>query len=144
MKIRPYRPADFEQTIGLWWESWHSSSGYKHHPKPIEDWKQRWFQLEKTHKIVVVDHQGTVIAFAALNVHDCLLSQLFVASSWKRRGIGTKLMDWVAVQCPSGFSLKTAADNLESRSFYQTCGLVESGDSINDFNGRREVRYTTK
>ena len=143
MELRPYCQADFEQTIELWWDSWHSSSSYEHH-RPVEDWKQRWLQLEGTHEIVVVDHQGTVIAFAALKVRNGLLSQLFVSPSWKRQGIGTKLMDWVATQCPFGFSLKTAADNLESRAFYQKCGLVEIGDSINDFNGRGEVEYATK
>lgn len=141
MKLRPYCSADFDQVISLWWASWHSSSGYEHH-RPIEDWKQRWLQLEEDHKIVVVEQAGTVIAFAALNVQDCLLSQIFVSLNWKRKGIGTQLMDWVDIQCPDGFGLKTAADNRESRDFYERYGLIETGDSINDFNGRREVEYT--
>lgn len=143
MRLRPYCQADFDQVIKLWWISWHSSSGYKHH-RPIADWKQRWLQLESNHKIVVVEHQGAVIAFAALNSKDSLLSQLFVSPQWKRKGIGTQLMNWVSTQCPNGFSLKTADNNQESIDFYKKFGLVETGESINDFNGRREVEYTLK
>ena len=50
-------------------------------------------------------------------------------------------MQWVSSQCPNGVSLRTAADNEESRAFYEKLGLVEVGRSINDFNGREEVEY---
>ena len=141
MIIRDYQPSDFKAVIHLWWISWHSSSGYQHH-RAIADWKQRWHRLEQTHKIVVVEYQSQPIAFAALAPERCILSQLFVSPDWKRRGIGRQLIQWVSSQCPNGFSLKTAADNKESRAFYEKLGLVEVGRSINDFNGREEVEYT--
>ena len=141
MIIRDYQPGDFEAVIYLWWISWHSSSSYRHH-RAIADWKQRWHRLVQTHKIVVVEYQSQPVAFAALSPERCTLSQLFVSPDWKRRGIGRQLMQWVSSQCPNGFSLKTAADNEESRAFYEKLGLVEVGRSINDFNGREEVEYT--
>ena len=140
MKLRPYRSTDFESLIELWWASWHSSSGYEHH-RPIEDWKQRWLELEEHHEIVVIERKHTVIALAALDVRACILSQLFVSPSWQRRGLGKRLMRWAAAQCPDGFMLKAAADNKEARAFYQKCGLTEVGHSINDFNGRPEIEY---
>lgn len=140
MELRPYEASDFEPVIQLWWDSWHSSSGYQHH-RPLADWKQRWRSLEKSHEIVVVSHQQEIVAFAALDRQDCVLSQLFVSPAWKRRGIGKRLIQWVALQCPLGFSLKTAADNRESRAFYSAMGLVEGDRSINDFNGREEIEY---
>lgn len=91
-----------------------------------------------------MDHHDEVIAFAALNTQVCVLSQLFVSPHWKRKGIGKQLMQWVAVQCPDGFTLKTATDNQESRTFYDTLGMVETGRSINDFNGREEIEYSTE
>lgn len=142
IELRPYRSTDFEPLIELWWESWHSSSGYEHH-KPIEVWKQRWLDLEKHHKIVVIECQSTIIAFAALDVQAGILSQLFVSPQWQRKGLGRRLMKWVAAQCPNGFTLKTATDNREARAFYEKCRLTEVGYSINDFNGRSEVEYTT-
>ena len=138
--IRDYQASDFEAVIHLWWISWHSSSGYQHH-RAISDWKQRWHRLAQTHKVVVVEHQSQPVAFAALALESCTLSQLFVSPDWKRRGIGRQLMQWVSLQCPDGFSLRTAADNKESRAFYEKIGLVEVGRSINDFNRRKEVEY---
>ncbi|MGB3294336.1 MAG: GNAT family N-acetyltransferase [Phormidesmis sp.] len=140
--LRPYQATDFEPLIELWWESWHSSSGYEHH-KPIEDWQQRWLHLEKHHDIVVIEGQRTIVAFAALDSQAGLLSQLFVSPQWQRRGLGTRLMKWATAQCPNGFTLKTAADNREARAFYEKCGLTASGHSINDFNGYPEIEYAT-
>lgn len=142
MKIERYQSDDFEQLVELWWASWHSSASYEH-PRPIADWQQRWRDLAKHHEIVVIKHQSAIIAFAAIDTQACVLSQLFVSPSWKRRGLGSQLMNWAAAQCPNGFTLKTAADSHESRAFYNKWGLVESGHSINDFNGRSKIEYTT-
>ncbi|MGC1217854.1 MAG: GNAT family N-acetyltransferase [Phormidesmis sp.] len=142
MKLRPYQPSDFEAIIQLWWDSWHSSSGYAHH-RPIADWKERWRDLEKTHEIVVMSGSDVdlIAAFAALNQQTCALSQLFVSPGWKRQGIGTQILQWAAQSCPAGFSLKTAADNREAIAFYRNAGLIVTGHSINDFNGKQEVRF---
>lgn len=85
-RLRAYRNSDFDAVIQLWWTSWHSSSGYRHH-RPIADWKHRWHDLEKTHRIVVIErvendvepNEGEVVAFAALNLATCVLSQIFVS-----------------------------------------------------------------
>lgn len=142
MIVRDYQSDDFEPVIQLWWDFWHSSSGYQHH-RAITDWEQRWYQLEKTHSIVVVEQLDQIVAFAALNTQRCVLSQLFVSPSWKRRGIGRQLMQWVSLQCPEGFTLRTSTANTESRAFYEKLGLVEAGRGVNDFNGKAEVEYAS-
>ena len=143
MKPRAYSSDDFEAVIQLWWDAWHASSGYQH-PEPIAEWRRRWLNLESSHDIVVIEHRNTVIAFAALNSQACVLSQIFVAPDWRRKGIGTQLMHWVSSQCPYGFTLKTAADNSKSKAFYETLGMVQISNSINDFNERREIEYSTQ
>lgn len=140
MYLRPYQENDFEQLIQLWWDAWHSSSGYRH-PKPIDAWRARWLEITKTHTIVVIDDGGKIIAFAALNLNDSLLSQIFVSPLHKRKGMGRMLLGWVSSQCPTGFHLKTALKNTESRAFYKALGMVEGDRSINSFNGREEVEY---
>ena len=146
MRLRPYQQTDLDPVIQLWWEAWHSSSGYRH-PKPIEDWEQRWFNLEKTHRIVVIedgDHNNNIIAFAALDLKCNILSQIFVSPAHKRQGIGKRLIDWALSNCPDGFSLKTATDNHEARAFYRALGMREGEVSINDFNDRAEIEYHSR
>lgn len=143
MTVRDYQSDDFEPVIQLWWDSWLSSSGYQHH-RAIADWKQRWYQLQKTHRIVVVEQLDQIVAFAALDTQRCVLSQLFMLPSWKRQGIGRRLIQWVSLQCPKGFTLRTSTTNTESRAFYEKIGLVEVGSSVNDFNGKAEVEYASR
>ena len=140
MKLRPYEDKDFEQVIQLWWDAWHSSSGYKH-PQPIDAWKARWFKLEETHRIVVIENDSEVVAFAALDLKNKILSQIFVSPKYKRQGLGKQLIQWVSLNCINRFSLKTAIDNNESRAFYKALSMVEGSRSINDFNGREEIEY---
>ena len=140
MHLRSYQQDDFEQLTLLWWNAWHSSSGYNH-PKPIDVWKERWLEITKTHTIVVIEDGGKIIAFAALNFKDSLLSQIFVSPLHKRKGIGKELLRWISSQCPHGFRLKTALKNAESRAFYNALGMVEGERSINPFNGRDEIEY---
>ena len=84
MIVRDYQSNDFEAVIHLWWDSWHSSSGYQHH-KAIADWKQRWYQLEKTHSIVVIEHLTQIVAFAALESQGCILSPALRLSSLEEK-----------------------------------------------------------
>ena len=146
--LRPYRDSDFDAVIQLWWSSWHASSGYRHH-RPIADWKDRWHDLAKTHRIVVIERvendvepgEGEVVAFAALNLATSVLAQIFVSPECKRQGLGRWLLEWVCDQCPDGFSLKTAADNAEAIAFYESAGFQQAGFSLNDFNGKNEVEF---
>ena len=143
MILRDYQPNDFDSVMQLWWDSWHSSSGYQHHRR-IADWKQRWHQLEKTHRIVVVEQNNQIVAFSALDIQRCVLSQLFVSPTWKKRGIGRQLMHWVSLQCPNGFTLRASATNGEARAFYEKMGMVIVGSGVNDFNGKEEIEYANR
>ena len=140
MKLRPYQSKDFDAVIRLWWDSWHSSSDYKH-PKSISLWENRWRLLERDHEIVVIEMSEKIVAFAALDLQGCILSQIFVLPEYKRRGIGSYLIKWVSSKCKMSFSLKTASNNVESRAFYESLGMKKIGTSLNDFNGREETEY---
>ena len=140
MRLRPYEVADLEPLIALWWESWHSSASFRH-PKPIAEWRSRWEQIAKRDTVVVAEANGSIVGFAALDIEHAVLSQIFVAPSQKRRGIGRALFAWARSHCADGLSLKTLSENLESRAFYKALGMTERSRSINDFNGREEVEY---
>ncbi|MGB7251147.1 MAG: GNAT family N-acetyltransferase [Phormidesmis sp.] len=142
MEIRAYDPDDETEVIQLWWQAWHSSSSYAHH-RPIEDWRVWWQEIIADHRVAVMTHSSEIVAFAAVNVEECLLSQLFVSPSWQRKGLGKQLMCWVLEQCPTGFRLRAATDNRSARLFYAALGMQETSSGINNFNGRPDVGYTT-
>jgi GNAT superfamily N-acetyltransferase len=140
VKLRRYVPTDIEALLTLWWESWHSSATFRH-PKPLSDWRSRWEGILKNHDVVVAEAGGKLVGFAALDVKDAVLSQIFVAPHAKRQGIGRELFNWAVSRCPRGLSLKTLVENSESRAFYRSLGMVEGHRSVNAFNGREEIEY---
>ena len=140
MTLRPYEPIDLEPLLALWWESWHSSASFRH-PKPMAAWKSRWGDIARQETVIVAEVNGSIAGFAALDTQRAVLSQIFVAPGLKRRGIGRALFTWARSRCPDGLTLKTLAENAESRAFYKSLGMTEQGRSINDFNGREEVEY---
>jgi len=60
---------------------------------------------------------------------------------WWESWHSSALFAWACSRCPDGLTLKTLAENMESRAFYKSLGMTERGRSINDFNGREEVEY---
>ena len=140
MTLRPYEATDLEPLLTLWWESWHSSASFRH-PKPMAAWRSRWEKIAQRETVMVAEANGSIVGFAALDTQRAVLSQIFVAPRLKRTGIGRALFTWARSRCPDGLSLKTLAENSESRAFYRSLGMTEQGRSINDFNGREEIEY---
>jgi GNAT superfamily N-acetyltransferase len=140
MKLRAYQVTDLEPLLTVWWESWHSSASFRH-PKPLAEWRLRWEKIARTHTVVVAEREGSLAGFAALDTERAVLSQIFVTPGLKRKGIGRALFNWARSRCPNGLTLKTLAENSESRAFYRSLGMTEQGRSINDFNGHEEVEY---
>lgn len=140
MIIRPYQESDIETLLVLWWDSWHSSANFRH-PKPISEWRARWQNILHSHTVVVAESSGALVGFAALDIKHAVLSQIFVAPSAKRQGIGRGLFNWALSCCPNGVSLKTLVSNTEARAFYKSLGMAERGYSTNDFSGHQEIEY---
>jgi GNAT superfamily N-acetyltransferase len=107
----------------------------------MTEWRSRWDEIAKRSIVVVAEADGSIVGLAAVDTELAVLSQIFVTPNLKRRGIGRALFDWARSRCPDGLTLKTLAENSESRAFYKTLGMTEQGRSINDFNGREEVEY---
>lgn len=90
---------------------------------------------------MIAEGGGQLLGFAALEVGQSVLTQLFVAPEAKRRGIGSQLFKWAVSRSPGKLSLKTLIENTESRAFYARLGMTERGRSVNTFNGREEIEY---
>ena len=123
-------------------DSWHSIRPGLRHPQTFADWRTRWAgEIAPKQAIVVAEDEGAVVGFAAADVAARVLTQIFVAPSHKRQGIGRELLGWAQELMPEGFSLDTLVDNLGSRAFYDHHGLVDGGCGTNPINGMKTIEY---
>lgn len=143
IKLRPYSVQDQEAVVTLWWDSWHSIRRGLIHPQKFVDWRTRWAdQIEPVQAIVVAEDEDIVVGFAAADVTARELTQIFVAPNHKRQGIGRELFIWAQQLMPEGFSLHTLSENLASRRFYESLGLVAGSSRISPVNGMETIEYS--
>lgn len=142
LEVRIYRIEDQEAVVALWWDSWHSIRPGLRHPHPLSDWRRRWVdEIVPVQAIVVAEDAGAVVGFAAADVAVRVLTQIFVAPSHKRRGIGQELLAWAQRLMPAGFSLHTLVENAASRAFYEHHGLVAGDRRTSEINGLETIEY---
>ena len=140
--LRPYRDDDQDVVVKLWWDSWHSIRPGLRHPRPFEDLRARWArEIVPRQRVTVAAADGVVVGFAAADLTDRVLTQIFVDPARKGQGIGHRLFLWAQTVMPDGFVLHTLVDNLTSRAFYERHGLVAGDTEINPANGMRTVEY---
>ena len=142
LEVRSYRIEDQEAVVVLWWDSWHSIRPGLRHPQTLSHWRRRWVdEIVPAQAIVVAKAEGVVVGFAAADVAVSELTQIFVAPSHKRRGIGQELLAWAQRLMPDGFSLHTLVENVTSRAFYEHHGLVAGDRRISEVNGLETIDY---
>ena len=142
LEVRVYRGEDQEAVVGLWWDSWHSIRPGLRHPQPLSEWRRRWAdEIVPDQAIVIAEDEGAVVGYAAADIAASVLTQIFVAPGYKRRGIGRELLAWAQRSMPGGFSLRTLADNLTARAFYDHHGLVAGDRCISEVNGMETIEY---
>ena len=140
--LREYEPRDREILVTLWWESWHSIRAGLRHPQPIDAWRRRFTdEIVAGQRIVVAEEAGRVVGFAAVDLADSELAQLFVDPRHKRRGVGGRLLDWARSAMPDGFNLHTLVENTASRAFYERHGLRAGAVRVNPVNGLETIEY---
>ena len=140
--LRPYRDEDRDAVVGLWWDSWHSIRSGLRHPHPLSHWRARWTdEIVTRQDVVVAAENGSIVGFAAADVPARVLTQIFIAPSRQRQGIGGQLFAWAQRSMPEGFTLHTLVDNVASRAFYERHGLVAGDAEINPANGLRTIEY---
>ncbi len=95
--LRTYRIEDEETVVTLWWDSWHSIRAGLRHPQSLADWRRRWAKdIVSRQQIVVAEADGVVVGFAAADLCNRVLDQIFVAPPHKRCGIDRQLLSWAA------------------------------------------------
>lgn len=140
--LRDYRVEDEDGVVALWWDSWHSIRADLTHPLPRDAWRARWVnEIVPAQRVLVAETAGQIAGFVALSLERRELTQLFVAPSRKRSGIGLRLLSWAKATAPSGFVLSTWVENAASRAFYLGQGLVEGEQRVSAINGHPIVEF---
>ena len=145
VRVRPYKAEDQETVVTLWWASWHSIRAGLRHPQSFSEWRTRWAtEIATAQEIVVAEDQGIIVGFAAADVSANELTQIFIAPSHKRQGLGRRLLAWAQQVMPDGFRLHTLTDNVASQAFCEELGLAAGGETINPVNGMSTREYRWK
>ncbi len=142
IEVSEYRAGDFEAVLRLWWDAWHAIAPGLRHPSPFEAWRTRWVEeILPAQRVAVAREAAQILGFAAVDVANQELTQIFVAPGLQRRGVGTSLLGWAQAVLPGGFRLSTLLENEPSRAFYRRHGLIEGGTHVSAVNGRPAIEY---
>ena len=132
LRLRPYAPADFDATVGVWRAS-------KRAAFPYVEAQQRWtLEDDAGHfrKVISVECEvwlaelvGRIAGLLARKGD--FIDQLFVHPDLQRRGMGTALLRKAAELSPDGLRLFTFQRNERARRFYEKHGfrVVKFGTS---------------
>lgn len=140
--IRPYQPDDLEDTVQLWYQTWHQTFPHLQHPQPYSTWKARFHNdLVVQGSVWIAELENWIVGFVVVTKNNQYLDQLFVHTDYHNRGIGSALLNKAKEICPQGLTLCTLQQNMQARAFYERHGFKVSKLSINKINGQPNVIY---
>ena len=124
LRLRPYAPGDFDETVAVWRAS-------KRAAFPYVEAQQRWtleddaghFRrvISVEYEIWLAEADGRIVGLLARR--DDFIDQLFVHPDRQRRGVGTALLRKAVELSPGGLRLFTFQRNQPARSFYEKYGF---------------------
>ncbi|MBW4572682.1 MAG: GNAT family N-acetyltransferase [Tolypothrix carrinoi HA7290-LM1] len=141
-KIRPYELNDLEDTVQLWYRTWHQTFPEIQHPQPYPAWKTRFCDdLAVRGNVWVAEVENSIVGFVVVIKDEQCLHQLFVDSMYQNRGVGSVLLKKAKEICPQGLTLQTLQQNTKACVFYEKHGFKAGKLSTNKINGQPNVEY---
>lgn len=147
--VRAATPLDIADIAALHVASWRAtyrgalSDEYLETMAPADRlalWRARLSNPAPSQHVLVAEHEGTLVGFICLyDAHDpqwgTLIDNLHVHQSFKRRGIGARLMteaaDWCRARHPSqGLYLWVLDMNGAAQTFYRHLGATQADAAI--------------
>jgi GNAT superfamily N-acetyltransferase len=125
VRIRRYRPEDFEPVTDLWRRARvHAYGDFQvrkgHTVEEDRDYFRRVIQVKNDLWVAEIDERPA--AFMA--IAGDFVDQLFVAPELQRRGLGAALLAHARGLSPVGLRLFTFQVNADARAFYEKHGFV--------------------
>lgn len=140
--IRPYDPNNLEDTVQLWYRTWHQTFPQIQHPQPYPAWKDRFRNdLAVQGNIWVAEVENCIVGFVVVIQAEQYLAQLFVDPMYQNRGIGSALISKAKESCPQGLTLQTLQYNIQACLFYEKHGFKAGKLTTNKINGQPNIEY---
>ncbi|MBE9052251.1 GNAT family N-acetyltransferase [Nostocales cyanobacterium LEGE 11386] len=142
LTINSYQPEDLENTVQLWYCTWHQTFPYIQHPQSYLEWKSRFRdELAIKGHIWLAKLENRIVGFIVVIPEEQCLEQIFVDTAYQNQGIGSMLLDKAKAICPQGLKLHTLQQNMQARAFYEKHGFQVRRLSINKINGQPNIEY---
>jgi GNAT superfamily N-acetyltransferase len=125
VRIRRYRPDDFDPVNDLWRRSrLHAFPDFQARKGYTADEDRAYFRevVLAKNEVWVTEGEGRPVAFMA--IAGDFIDQLYVAPEHQRRGLGQALLAHARTLSPSGLRLFTFQFNANGRAFYEKNGFV--------------------
>lgn len=126
MQLRPFQPSDLQRLYEI--DQSCFAPGISYSKRELEG-----FIRHRNSKTWVAEEGKEIVGFLVANWHPTLLLghiiTIDVVEAWRRRGVGTALMntaeEWARKGRFISISLETAEDNLPAQAFYERRGYAK-------------------
>lgn len=143
--LRPYRPDDFDDAVGIWIRAWQTAMPEIAFAKRLDWWRNRWLtDLVPNNTITMAQVGIRPEGFIVLDAKTGWLDQLAVEPVLWGHGIAGKLMDEAKRISPHGVRLDVNQTNARAIRFYEHIGFVRAGEGVNKHSGAATYLYEWK
>ena len=145
LRLRPYRPEDFEPSVALWMLAWQTALPEIAFAKRLEWWRARWQNdLVPNNDIVMAENGGALTGFVVIDPKTGWLDQLAVDPAHWGRGVASALIGEAKRRSPSRVALDVNQANDRAVRFYEREGFTRTGEGVNKHSGAATYLYEWK
>ena len=142
LRLRPYRPDDFEDAVGLWIRAWQTAMPEIAITKRLEWWRHRWLQeLVPRNTIVIAEFSGKTAGFVVINSETGWLDQVAVEPAYWGNRIAEELLNEAKRISPALIRLDVNQTNVRAIRLYERLGFIRAGDGVNPNSGAPTYLY---
>jgi putative acetyltransferase len=142
LRLRPYRPDDFEPSVALWMLAWQTALPEIAFAKRLEWWRARWRDdLVPNNEIMVAENDGALTGFVVIDPKTGWLDQLAVDPAHWGKGIAVALTNEAKRISPSRVALDVNQVNHRAVRFYEREGFTRMGEGVNEHSGAATYLY---
>lgn len=122
--LRPALPSDMAECAAIH-SAWIDATPWMPRVHPLSDMERYYREsVFGTAEVIVAEAAGEVVGFLVLSPEG-FVSALYLRSTARGQGIGSRLIAAAKERLPTGLSLWTFEANMDARRFYGRHGFIE-------------------